>query len=89
MNKEELINFINCIDFKLVTNMSLTYMKEIPSRYMTEEEKCNIQPKTITFQKDYETLINEIRTLVDRKFDYAYERINELERKTNNDKDNK
>ena len=89
MTKEELINFISSIDFKLATNMTLTFIKEIPNKYMDEEEKYNIQPKTITFQKDYESLINDVRNLVDRKFEYAYQQINELERKIENDKDNK
>ena len=30
MNKEELINFINSIEFELVTNLELTYCKKMP-----------------------------------------------------------
>ena len=29
MNKEELINFINSIDFELITNLEITYCKKL------------------------------------------------------------
>lgn len=46
MTKEELINFINSVDFELVTNMTLTYVKQKPTRYgMSEEDKYNSEPK--------------------------------------------
>ena len=55
MTKEELINFINSIDFEIATNMTLTYIKKTPTRYMDESERYNAEPKTITFQKDFES----------------------------------
>ena len=47
MNKEELINFINSIEFELVTNLELTYCKKMPksSPYDTEEDRYNMERK--------------------------------------------
>lgn len=78
MSKEELINFINSIDFEIVTNMTLTYIKKIPTRYMEETERYNAEPKTITFQKDYEMLINENNNWIERRLDDLYTGMREL-----------
>lgn len=66
MTKEELINFINSIDFEISTCMTLTYIKKTPTRYMDDSERYNAEPKTITFQKDYESLINEKNSWIER-----------------------
>lgn len=86
MTKEELINFINSIDFEIVTCMTLTYIKKKPTRYMDESEKYNSEPKTITFQKDYESLINEKNSWTERRIESLYTELREIrerEEKTN------
>lgn len=81
MNKEELINFINSIEFELVTNLELTYCKKMPesSRYNTEEDRYNMERKTITFNKDFESLLNERTNWIDRRIDDLYTGIKNLE----------
>ena len=87
MTKEELIDFINSINFELAINMTLTFIKEKPTSYMSEDEKYNAEPKTITFQKDYEKLINEKTSWIDRKIDDLYCGLRELkEREEKNEK---
>ena len=81
MNKEELINFINSIEFELVTNLELTYCKKMPksSPYDTEEDRYNRERKTITFNKDFENLLNERTNWIDRRIDDLYTGIKNLE----------
>ena len=81
MNKEELINFINSIEFELVTNLELTYFKKMPksSPYNTEEDSYNMERKTITFNKDFENLLNERANWIDRRIDDLYTGIKNLE----------
>lgn len=78
MTKEELINFINSIDFEITTNMTLTYIKKTPTRYMDESERYNTEPKIITFQKDFESLINEKNSWIDRRIDDLYAGLREI-----------
>ena len=77
MNKEELINFINSIEFELVTNLELTYCKKVPksSPHHTEEDRYN----TITFNKNFENLLNERTNWIDRRIDDLYTGIKNLE----------
>lgn len=81
MNKEELINFINSIDFELAMNLELTYCKKMPksSQYNTEEDIYNMERKTITFNKDLESLLNERTGWIDRRIDDLYAGIKNLE----------
>lgn len=81
MNKEELINFINSIEFELVTNLELTYCKKMPksSPYDTEEDRYNMERKTITFNKNFENLLNERTNWIDRRIDDLYTGIKNLE----------
>ena len=85
MNKEELINFINSIEFELVTNLELTYCKKMPksSPYNTEEDSYNMERKTITFNKDLESLLNERTGWIDRRIDDLYTGIKNLEERIN------
>ena len=55
MNKEELINFIKGVDFELATNFELTYCKKKPKNlgYLSEEDRYDMERKTITFNKDF------------------------------------
>ena len=76
MNKEELINFINSIDFEKVTNLVLTFYKKVPTRYNCNDEETRQQ--TITLNKDYESLINEKCNWIDRKIDDLYAGLNEV-----------
>ena len=81
MNKEELINFINSIEFELLTNLELTYCKKMPksSPYNTEEDSYNMGVKTITFNKNFEDLLNERTNWIDRRIDDLYTGIKNLE----------
>lgn len=81
MNKEELINFINGIDFELATNFELTYHKKKPKNtaYMSEEDRYDIERKTITFNKDFENLLNERMSWVDRKIEDLYRGVQQIE----------
>ena len=81
MSKEELLDFITSVDFEYCQNLVLTYFKKKPQNtlYITEEEKFDMQPKTITFQKDYEMLINENERWNTERFDKLYSRINSIE----------
>ena len=83
MNKEELINFINSIDFELVTNLELTYCKKMPesSSCYTEEDRYNMERKTITFNKDFESLLKERTNWIDRRIDDLYTGIKNLEKR--------
>ena len=78
MTKEELINFINSIDFEIATCMTLTYIKKTPTRYMDDSEIYNADPKTITFKKDYESLINEKNSWIERRIDDLYAGLREI-----------
>ena len=87
MTKDELINFINSIDFEMATNMSLTFIKKKPTRFMSEDEKYDVEPKTITFQKDFEKLIREETGWINRKIEDLYCGLRELkERNEKNEK---
>ena len=48
MSKEELISFIESIDFEYCSNMVLTYCKKKPSEssYIPECDKIDMQQKT-------------------------------------------
>lgn len=78
MTKQELIDFINSIDFEITTCLSLTYIKKAPTRYMDDSERYNSEPKTITFQKDYESLINEKNSWIERRIDDLYAGLKEI-----------
>ena len=75
MDKEEFINFINSIDFKVIKNFTLTYVKEEQHSPIFNE---NAQPKTITFGKDYEILINEKYCWMDRKIDDLHKELDKV-----------
>ena len=81
MNKEELINFINGIDFELATNFELTYYKKKPKNisYISEENGYDIERKTITFNKDFENLLNERMSWIDRKIEDLYRGVQQIE----------
>lgn len=81
MSKEELIDFIKSVDFEYCSNLMLTYCKMKPknSMYISDEDKADMQPKTITFQKNIESLINENERWNNEKFDNLYSRINSIE----------
>lgn len=81
MNKEELINFINSIDFELTTNLELTYCKKMPKNlgYSDEKNRYDMERKTITFNKDFESLLNERTSWIDRRIDDLYTGIKNLE----------
>ncbi len=81
MSKEELLDFIKSVDFEYCQNLVLTYIKKIPQKtlYITEEDQLNMQPKTISFQKDYENLINENERWNNERFDKLYSRISSIE----------
>lgn len=85
MTKEELIKFIKSLDFEIATNLELTYHKKKPanSLYCTEEEKYNMERKTITFNKDFESLLNENTSWINRRIDDIYKGLNLLEEKIN------
>lgn len=85
MNKEELINFINGIDFELATNFELTYFKKKPKNlgYLSEEDRYDIERKTITFNKDFENLLNERTNWLDRRIDDLYKGIQQIEGRIN------
>lgn len=81
MNKEELINFINGIDFELATNLEITYCKKKPrnSSYLSGEDRYDMERKTITFNKDFENLLNERTNWIDRRIDDLYKGIQQIE----------
>lgn len=85
MNKEELIRFIESIDFELATNLELTYCKIKPKNtlYCNEEDKCDMERKTITFNKDFEGLLNERTNWLDRRMDDLYTGLKQLEERIN------
>ena len=78
MNKEELINFINSIDFELCTNMSFTYFKKKPSQYNHDYES---EPKTITFNKDIERVIEEHDRWTNNRIEDLYAGMKEIREK--------
>ena len=78
MNKEELINFINSIDFELCTNMSFTYFKKKPSQYSHDYEN---EPKTITFNKDFEKVIEEHDRWTNNRIEDLYADMREIREK--------
>lgn len=82
MSKEELISFIESIDFEYCSNMVLTYCKKKPKEdsYIPESERIDMQPKTITFQKDLEYIINENRNWDSQRFENLYRQIVNLEK---------
>lgn len=60
MNKEELLKLIETIEFEEVRCMTLSYYKNKPSKnYSCYESNEDINPKTITFGTDLESLISE------------------------------
>ena len=79
MNKEELIKFIESIEFEAATNFVLTYHKKVPKNgfYCNEEDKYNMEAKTITFNKDFEGLLNERATWLERRIDDIYLSLNQ------------
>lgn len=81
MNKEELINFIKGIDFELATNLEITYYKKKPKNlgYLSEEDRYDMERKTITFNKDFENLLNERTNWIDRRIDDLYKGIQQIE----------
>lgn len=81
MTKEELIAFINSIDFELATNLVLTYIKKKPSRY--DNDDFDSRPKTITLNKDYEILINERINYAERRIDDCCADIRHIEETIN------
>lgn len=86
MNKDELIKFIDSIDFELATNLELTYCKKKPNStsYYFEEDRYDTERKTITFNKDFESLLNERTNWIDRRIDDIYAGLRELQEKENN-----
>jgi len=76
MNKEEFINFINSIDFKVIKNFTLTYVKKEQHSYNLNDEET--KPKTITFGKDYEILINERFGWMNSKIDDLHRQLDEI-----------
>lgn len=71
MNKEELINLLNVLDFEEVRSMTLTYYKKKPSKYNYNDEDYN--PKTICVGTDLEKLIIE-------NAEYSRQRDNDIYR---------
>lgn len=82
MSKEELISFIESIDFEYCSNMVLTYCKKKPSEssYIPECDKIDMQQKTITFQKDLEYLINENSNWNRERCERLYQQMDILEK---------
>ena len=64
------------IDFEKVTDLVLTFYKKVPTRYNCNDEETRQQ--TITLNKDYESLINEKCSWLDRKIDDLYAGLNEV-----------
>ena len=89
MTKEELIKFIESVEFETATNLVLTYCKKKPKNtpYYSEEDRCDMEKKTITFNKDFEHILNEQNNWINRRIDDVYEGIRQLEEKIN--KENK
>ena len=83
MNKEELIRFIESVDFEITTNLELTYCKKKPKStpYYNEEDRYDMEQKTITFNKNFENLLNERMNWVDRRIDDLHAGIRQLEEK--------
>ncbi len=81
MNKDELIKFIDSIDFEYCSNLVLTYYKKKPKEitYYDENDSLEFERKTITFQKDLENLINEKYEWNDRKIEHLIELVRKLE----------
>lgn len=81
MNKEELIKFIESIDFELATNLVLTYCKKKPKNtpYYSEEDRYDTERKTITFNKDFEHILNEQNNWINRRIDEMFTGIRQLE----------
>lgn len=81
MNKDELIKFIDSIDFEYCSNLVLTYCKKKPKErtYYDENDILEFERKTITFQKDLENLINEKYEWNDRKIEHLIELVRKLE----------
>lgn len=78
MSKEELIRLMESIDFELVTNLTMTYYKEKPINfYVNDDDKY--KPKTITFNKDFEKIINEDYRVTQNRIEDIYGMINDLE----------
>lgn len=88
MNKEELIKLIESIDFEIATNLELTYCKEKPKNtpYYNEADRYDMERKTITFNKDFESLLNERTNWIDRRIDDLYTGIQQLEEKVGKEK---
>ena len=89
MTKEELIKFIESVEFEIATNLELTYYKKKPvsDMYCTDSDKYDMERKTITFNKDFEGLLNERTNWIDRRIEDLYAGIRSLEEKVN--KENK
>ena len=79
MNKEELIKLIETIDFEEVRCMTLSYYKKKPKKnYTYYEDTEDINPKTITFGTNLESLINENYNCIRNEMNELYRRISEL-----------
>lgn len=89
MNKEELIKFIESIEFEVATNLVLTYCKKKPKNtaYYNEEDKYDMERKTITFNKDFEHILNEQNNWINRRLDDMYTGLRQLKEKAS--KENK
>ena len=85
MSKEELLKFIDSIKFEVATNLELTYFKKKPTNdvYTIESDKYDMERKTITFNKDFEGLLNERTNWIDRRIDDLYSGFRDLEQKIN------
>lgn len=91
MEKEELIKFIESLDFELATNLELTYCKKKPSGnlgYLSAEDKYDTEKKTITFNKDFESLLNERARWIDNRIDDLYKGVQQLEERINKNETN-
>lgn len=84
MSKEELIKFIESIDFELATNLVLTYYKEKPrGGYISDSDRYDMEKKTITFNKDFEHILNEQNNWINRRIDDMYAGLRQLEERVN------
>lgn len=79
MSKEELIKFIESIDFELMTNLSITYYKEKPSSYYGNNDDDKYRPKTINFNRDYEYMLNDRIRSINEDLSNIRERIYNIE----------
>lgn len=87
MNKEELINLLNTLDFVTIDNLTLVYRKKKRSQFSQFDDKDDYEPKTICIGTDFIKVINEIDANHSRQNNDLLDKICDLHRELEELKD--